>query len=97
MQGADDGDLGGAADFGNGVVDDDHGAIGEVSDGLVVFFSRADEGDADALADGDGGFEGFVEFVDVENVHALEVGDLGEVFVHGHEPGAEQAGGFDEA
>ena len=58
LEGGDDEDVLGGSDFWGGMVDDDHGAIGEVSDGLVFVAAAADEGEVDFFADDDGGFEG---------------------------------------
>ena len=95
-EGAGDDDGEGLADAIGGVVDDDHGAIREVADGLVFVFAGFGELDGGAVAGGEAGLEGEGEFVEAEDGDVAEAGDFGEVFVVGEEAGIEVAGEGDE-
>ena len=96
LQSGDDEDFLGGADFFGAVVDDDHGAIGEVTDALVFVFAGAHDGEVDFFADHDSRFERVGEFVDVEDFGVLEAGDFAEIFVGGEQARAEHASDLDE-
>ena len=49
---------------------------GAVANGLVLIFSRPDEGQDELFADGQGRFEGFAEVVEIEDFNSLEVAIL---------------------
>ena len=95
-EGAGDDDGEGLADAIGCVVDDDHGAIGEVTNGLVFVFAGFGELDGGAVAGGEAGLEGEGEFVEAEGGDVAEAGDFGEVFVVGEEAGIEVAGEGDK-
>ena len=96
MQGGTDDGEGGGAEFVLGVVDDDHGAVRQVADGLVVVLAFLDEDEFDLVTDVQGGAHGSGQQVQIEDHEALELGDPAEVGVVGEEPRVEGFGELDE-
>ena len=78
------------------MIDNDHGAVVEIPDSLVVFLAFLEDEDGHALAGQDDGLEGVGEVVDVENLDVVEVGDLVEVEVVGDDLGLPHLGQFEQ-
>jgi len=97
--GGDDGlnlDRDGGPDGVAGIGDDDHGPVGEVTDGLAGILTGFGEVDLEGIADDGLGIEGFGEAVEVEPLDIVELGDLGEVVVGREELGLHGLGEVDE-
>ena len=90
----DDGDV--LAHERGGVVDDDHGAVGQVTDGLVGVLAFLDEHQFDLVARHDGRPHGLGQAVEIEHGDALKGGDAAEVGVVGEQAGALAAGEPDQ-
>lgn len=91
-----DGDGDGLVEEVSCVGDDDHGAIGEVADGLTGIFARFEEFDGEGIAWDGVGIEGFGEGVEVKPFDIMEFGDLCEVVVGGEDLGFKGLGEEDE-
>ena len=96
MQDGGHGNVDGLADHLAGVVDDHHGAVIEIGDALVVFFSFFQNEDAHDLAGQNDGLKRVGQFVDVEHGHALQLGDFVEIEVVGEDLAFVELGQFDE-
>ena len=95
MDGGDE-DVDGFVDEAASAVDDDHGAVLEITDALTGFFAFAKDEDAHALAGKNGGAESVGEKIDVENADALNAGDFVEIEIVGDDLGLEAESEFDE-
>ena len=67
--------------------DHDHGAVRQITDGLVLVLAFLDEDQFDVVAHIENGAHGVRELVEVEHHQTLELGDPAEIAVVGEEPG----------
>ena len=65
------------------VIDDDHRAIGQIPNRLMVFLPRSDQCDAQFFAHGNRRPQGEIKFVEVENGDALKLRDFGQALIQG--------------
>ena len=96
LQDAGDGDVDGSGDHFFGVIDHHHGAVVKIGDALVVLFALLQDKDAHGFAGENDGLEGVGKIVDVEDLHAVELGNLIQIEVVGHDFAAVDLGEFDQ-
>jgi len=84
------------ADCGLAVVDDDHGAVGQIADALPLVFAFADDAEGKHFAGQQDDAHGLGHFVKVDVVDALELGEFAEVVVVGEKFRAKVARETDE-
>src|SRR5208282_2128989 len=90
------GNVDGLANHFARVINDDHSAVIEIGDALVVLFSFFKNKYAHDFAREDDGLERVGQFVDVQHGHTLELGDFIEVEVVGDDLAFVKLGQFDE-
>ena len=84
------------ADMRLAVVDDDHGAVGQIADALAFVAAFADNFELHGFAGNQRGLHQVADFVQVDANDALQAGDLGEVGIVGEQLGVEVAREPDE-
>ena len=84
------------ADVRLAVVDHDHRAVGHIADALAFVLAFAHDFQAQNFTGKQNHFEALGDFMEVDIVDFLQLGDLGEVVVVGEKPGVEVARQADE-
>ena len=74
------------------LLDHDHRAVVQVADALADLVARLDQPDRHGLAGQGHRLQGVGQLVEVDDLDALQLGDLVQVEVVGHHPGAERLG-----
>ena len=96
LQDAGDGDIDRLGDHLLGVVHHDNGAIVEIGDALIELLAFLDDEDAHGLAGQHDGLERVGQFVDVQDLDAVQLRDFVEVEIVGDDLAIEHLGQFDE-
>ncbi len=96
LQYAGDGNIDGSRDQLLGVIHHHHGSVVQVRDTLVILFAFLKNEDAHGLARQHDGFQRVGEFVDVQHLDTMQLRDLVQVEIVGHDLAVVNLGQFDQ-
>src|SRR5487761_2140719 len=96
LQHAGDGDVDGLGDHFARDVDHHHGTVVQVGDALVILLSFLEDKDAHQFSGEYNRFQGVGQVVDIQNLHAMQLGHLVQIEVIGDDLRIVDLGQFDE-